>query len=73
MVVNCSPLLELCNPEVDETPIATLVVLPQGIHKARDITPVPALVRSIGQRDASRVIPTEPGDDKLMPGPQPLA
>jgi hypothetical protein len=70
MIVNRSPLLELCHPEIDETPIAPLVVLPQGIHKTRNIPPIPMLVRSVGQRDTGRVIPREPRGKKLMPRPQ---
>jgi len=57
MVVHRSPLLELCHPEIDEPPIATLVVLPQSIHKARNVPTIPTLIRSVGQRDTGRVIP----------------
>jgi hypothetical protein len=67
VVVNRSPLLELCHPEIDEPPIAPLVVLPQCINEPRNIPPVPALVRSVGKRDTGRVIPREPCGNKLMP------
>jgi hypothetical protein len=67
MIVHRSPSLKFGDPEVNEPPVAPLVVLPQGIHEARDIPTIPMLVRSIGQRYASRVIPREPCSDKLVP------
>jgi hypothetical protein len=67
MIVNRSPLLELGNPEVDETPVTPTIIRPQSRQKTRDIPPVPVLVRSVGQRYASRVIPRKPYRDKLMP------
>jgi hypothetical protein len=73
VIVHRSPLLELGNPEIDETPASPLVVLPEGIHEPRDIPPVPALVRSIGQRYAGRVIPRDQSRDEMIPRPKTLA
>jgi hypothetical protein len=67
MIVNRSPLLELCHPEVDETPVTPTIIRPQSIQEARDIPPVPTLVWSVCQRYASGVIPRKPCGDKLMP------
>jgi hypothetical protein len=67
VIVHCTTLLKFGNPEIDEPPIAPLVVPPQCINEPRDIPPVPALVRSVGKRYASRVIPREPCSDKLVP------
>jgi hypothetical protein len=73
MIVDSPPLLELCHPKIDEPPTPTLVVAPQGIQEARDILPTPSLRRSVGQRYAGGVIPSDPSRDQVMPRPQALA
>jgi hypothetical protein len=73
MIVDSPPLLEFGDPEVDEPPTPTLVVAPESIEKAGDIPPIPTVRRSVGQRDAGGVIPSDPSRDEMMPRPQALA
>jgi hypothetical protein len=73
MIVHRPPPLEFGDPEVDKPPLTPLIIPPQGIQEARDILPMPSLRRSIGQRDASGVIPRQPCNNQLMPRPQALA
>jgi hypothetical protein len=73
MIVHRTPLLEFGDPEIDEPPVTPLVIPPQGIQEARDILPMPSLRRSVGQRYAGGVIPSDPSRDQVMPRPQALA